>query len=99
MVVGIPLHAFTILHVVISIIELIAGVVVGMELLAARRSALTGLFLATAALTTITSFLFPFHGMTPGIVLAIVSLPLLLLAAVGLYGAHLRGAWRTVYVI
>ncbi|HEY4010132.1 MAG TPA: hypothetical protein VGM11_08280 [Acidobacteriaceae bacterium] len=99
MVLGMSLHAFTVLHVIISIAELFAGVVVGLELLAGRRSALTGFFLLMAALTSITGFLFPFHGMTPGIVLGIVSLPFLLLAAVGLYGAHLRGAWRTVYVV
>ena len=99
MVLGMSLHAFTILHVVISVVELLAGIGVALEFLAGRRSGLTGLFLLTAALTTITGFLFPFHGVTPGIVLGIVSLPFLLLAAVGLYGGHLRGAWRAIYVL
>jgi hypothetical protein len=99
MVLGMSLHAFTVLHVVICIIELFAGVVVVLELLAGRRSRLTGLFLITAALTTLTGFLFPFHGMTPGIVLGFISLPFMLLAAVALYSGKVRGVWRPVYVL
>jgi hypothetical protein len=93
------LHAFTVLHVVICIIELSAGVVVVLELLAGRRSRLTGLFLITAALTTLTGFLFPFHGMTAGIVLGFISLPFMLLAAVALYSGKVRGVWRPAYVL
>lgn len=99
MVLGMSLHAFTVLHVVICIIELSAGVVVVLELLAGRRSRLTGLFLITAALTTLTGFLFPFHGMTPGIVLGFISLPFMLLAAVALYSGKVRGVWRPAYVL
>ena len=99
MVLGLSLHAFTVLHVIISIVELFAGVVVALQLLAGTRSPLTGLFLVTAALTTLTSFLFPFHGMTPGVVLALVSLPLLLISAVSLYTGRARGIWRPLYVI
>jgi hypothetical protein len=93
------LHAFTVLHVIICIVELFAGAVVGLQMLAGRRSGLNGVFLATAALTTITGFLFPFHGMTPAIVLGLVSLPFLLLAAVSFYTGRLRGAWRPAYVL
>jgi hypothetical protein len=99
MVLGLSLHAFTVLHVIISIVELFAGVVVVLQLLAGTRSALTGLFLVTAALTTLTGFLFPFHGMTPGLVLGYISLPFILLAAVALYSGRVRGAWRSIYVI
>lgn len=99
MVLGMSLHAFTILHVVISIVELLAGIVVVLQLLAGTRSALTSLFLATGALTTLTGFLFPFHGVTPGIVLGFVSLPFLLLATVSLYSGHARGAWRAAFVL
>lgn len=99
MVLGMSLHAFTVLHVVISIVELFAGVVVALQLLAGNRSRLTGLFLATGALTTLTGFLFPFHGMTPGIVLGFVSLPFLLLAALSFYGGRLHGIWRVAYVL
>lgn len=99
MVLGMSLRLFTLIHVVISIVELLAGIMVVLGLLAGRRSGLTALFLVTAALTTITGFLFPFHGVTPGIVLGIVSLPFLLLSAITLYGGRLRGASRPVYVL
>jgi hypothetical protein len=93
------LHAFTILHVIISIVELLAGIVVALQLVAGIRSGFTFLFLVTGALTTITGFLFPFHGMTPGIVLGFVSLPFLLLAALSLYGGRVHGVWRVIYVL
>jgi hypothetical protein len=56
-------------------------------------------FLVTGALTTLTGFLFPFHGITPGIILGFVSLPFLLLAAVSWYTGRLRGVWRVIYVL
>jgi hypothetical protein len=99
MVLGMSLHAFTILHVLICIVELFAGAVVVWQMLGGLRSGLNGVFLITAALTTITGFLFPFHGMTPAIMLGLISLPFLLLAGVSFYSFHLRGAWRVVYVI
>jgi hypothetical protein len=99
MVFGPSLHAFTALHVLISIVELLAGTIVVLQLVAGKRSTLTGLFLATAALTTLTGFLFPFHGITPGIVLGFVSLPFLLLAALSFYGGRLHGVWRVTYVL
>ena len=99
MILGMSLHMFTTVHVIISIVELLAGAVLVLQLLAGSRSRLTGLFLATGALTTLTGFMFPFHGMTPGIVFGFVSLPFLLLAALSFYGGHLHGVWRVAYVV
>lgn len=99
MVLGMSLHAFTVLHVIISIVELAAGLVVGLRLLAGVQSRLTGLFLLTAALTAITGFMFPFHGVTPGIKLGVLSLIATALAALALYGFKLRGGWRRTYAI
>ena len=99
MVLGLSLHAFTVLHVIICIVELFAGAVVVLQMLAGRRSGLNGVFLATAALTTLTGFLFPYHGMTPAIKLGFITLPFLLLAAVAWYTGRLRGAWRVTYVL
>ena len=97
MVLGLSLHAFTILHVIISIVELFAGAVVVLQMLAGKRSGLNFLFLLTAVLTTITGFLFPYHGPTPAITLGFITLPFLLLAAVAWYTGRLRGAWRWIY--
>lgn len=99
MVLGMSLHSFTILHVIITLVELLAGVVVVLKMVGGSPSQLNGLFLVTGALTTLTGFLFPYHGVTPGIILGFVSLPFLLLAAVAWYTGRLRGAWRVVYVL
>lgn len=99
MVLGMSLHSFTILHVIITLVELLAGVVVVLKMVGGSPSRLNGLFLVTGALTTLTGFLFPYHGVTPGIILGFVSLPFLLLAAVAWYTGRLRGAWRVVYVL
>ncbi len=69
MVLGLSLHAFTVLHVIITLVELFAGAVVVLKMVGGSPSRLNGLFLITGALTTLTGFLFPFHGMTPAIVL------------------------------
>jgi len=59
----------------------------------------TALFLATTALTSLTGFLFPNHSVTPGIVLGILSLIVLLLTTFALYARGLAGAWRGTYVV
>ena len=56
-------------------------------------------FLATTLLTSLTGFLFPIHGFTPGIGLGLISLPVLGLAIFARYGRQLAGPWRKVYVI
>jgi hypothetical protein len=99
MVLGLSLYAFTVLHVIICIVELFAGAGVVWQMLAGNRSRLNSLFLVTAALTTLTGFLFPYHGRTPAITLGFITLPFLLLAAVAWYTGHLRGAWRVIYVV
>jgi hypothetical protein len=99
MVLGLSLHAFTVLHVIITIVELFAGLVVVLQMVVGNRSRLNGVFLTAGALTTLTGFLFPFHGMTPAIVLGFITLPFLLLAAVAWYTGRLRGTWRVIYAL
>jgi hypothetical protein len=56
-------------------------------------------FLATTLLTSLTGFLFPIHGFTPGIGLGLISLPVLGLAIYARFGRQLAGPWCKVYVI
>jgi hypothetical protein len=99
-ILGMPLMLYTRLHVAISVIAIAAGLVVVRGMLAARVfRAVTPLFLVTTLLTSLTGFLFPFHGVTPGIVIGILSVVLLLAAIVALYSFHLAGAWRWIYVV
>lgn len=99
MILGMSLHSFTVMHVIISLVELFTGVVVVLKMIGGSRSRLNGLFLITGALTTLTGFLFPYHGLTPAVTLGFITLPFLLLAAVAWYTGRLRGVWRIIYVI
>ncbi len=48
--------------------------------------------------TSVTGFGFPIHGVTPGIVLAIIPLLVLPVAIYARYVRRLAGVWRMVYV-
>jgi len=99
-ILGMSLSLFTRVHVAISVIGIASGLVVARGMLAARLlRAVTALFLITTLLTSLTGFLFPFHGVTPGIVIGIISVVLLLAAILALYTFHLAGAWRWIYVV
>ena len=95
MVLGLSLQAFTFLHVAISLIAIAAGLLVLLAMIGGRDlKPLTALFLLTTALTSLTGFLFPFKGVTPGIVVGILSLIVLALAMI----ARRRG-WPGTYAI
>jgi hypothetical protein len=94
------LSTFTQVHVVISLIAIIAGLIVVFGLLTAKRlDRWTALFLLAAVATSVTGFFFPFHGFTPAIVVGIVSMVVLALAILARYGRKLAGAWRWIYVV
>jgi hypothetical protein len=64
-----------------------------------RLDGATAFFLATTVATSVTGFGFPISGVTPGIVIGIISLLVLAVAIYARYGRHLAGIWRRVYVI
>jgi hypothetical protein len=100
MILGMGIPAFTLVHVILSLAGIGAGLIVILALAGNKLPrGMTGIFLVTTALTSITGFLFPFHGVTPGIVLGILSMIVLLLAVIALYGGKLGGGWRGTYVI
>ncbi len=99
MILGLSVPIFTMLHVVLSLAGIVAGLVAVFALASNKLSGLTGFFLITTALTDITGFLFPFHGITPAIILGILSMVALATAAIALYGGKAAGAWRGTYVI
>ncbi|MGA7523809.1 MAG: hypothetical protein WBW84_15265 [Acidobacteriaceae bacterium] len=99
MILGMSLSAFTQLHVAISLVGIAAGFIVIVGMIASRTLPLvTALFLITTALTSITGFLFPFHGITPGIVIGILSCVVLVFAFVARYGGHMAGGWRSTWI-
>ena len=94
------LHIYTVIHTLISLIAICTGLIVLFGMIGGERfDGWTKWFLLTAALTTVTGFFFPFHGVTPAIILGIISLPFLALTILARYPKHLAGPWRWIYVI
>jgi hypothetical protein len=99
MILGMSLAAFTEFHVLLSLIGIAAGLVVVYAMWRARLPpAMTSIFLVATAATSVTGFMFdsPFG---PARVVGILSLLVLGLAILALYGFKLRGPWRLTYVI
>ncbi len=91
---------FTLIHVVLSVVGIVAGLVVAGGLVAGKRlDGWTGLFLVTTVLTNVTGFGFPFVTFLPSHAVAIISLVVLPVVIVARYWKHLSGAWRAVYVV
>ncbi len=100
MILGLSTQAFTQFHVLLSLLGIATGLVAIVGLIYSKLlRAWTAVFLATTFLTSATGFLFPFHGITPGIILGILSLIVLFVATVALYGQKLSGAWRGTYIL
>jgi hypothetical protein len=91
---------FTFVHVTISLMGILSGLVVVFGLIAGKRlDGWTALFLVTTVATSITGFLFPYDGFTPGIGVGILSLVVLAIAILARYSRHLAGGRRRTYVI
>jgi hypothetical protein len=100
MILGMSLSAFTTLHVVISLIAIVAGIIVMFGMLGSNpMTGLTAIFLLFTILTSVTGFLFPFNGVTPGDVVGALSLVLLAIACIALYAMKLSGGWRWIYAV
>ncbi|OKO85059.1 hypothetical protein [Bradyrhizobium sp. AS23.2] len=100
MMLGMSLAAFTMVHVIISLTAIVAGLIVMFGMFGSRRMpGLTASFLTLTLLTSVTGFMFPFNGITPGILIGILSLVLLAIACFARYGMNLGGAWRWIYVL
>ena len=100
MVLGMSLSAFTMVHVVISLIGIVTGFIVLFGLFGSHRlPGMTALFLLTTILTSVTGFLFPVDKLLPSHVVGIISLIVLAIACFALYGMKLSGAWRWIYTL
>ena len=99
MILGMSLSTFTTLHVVISLIGIVTGLVVLAGMLGGRKlDSWTAIFLATTVLTSATGFLFPFTKLLPSHVFGIISLVVLAAALLALFVFRLDGPWRWIYV-
>jgi len=103
MILGMSTATFVLVHVVISLIAIVAGVVVMFAMLGSqRRSGLTAIFLLLTILTSATGFLIPplmSEKLLPSHMIGLLSLALLAVACIALYVMRLAGAWRWIYVV
>lgn len=99
MVLGMSLAAFTLFHVVLSLVGIAAGLVVLGGMFGSKRlPGWTAVFLVTTILTSVTGFFFPFTKLLPSHIVGIISLVVLGVAVLALYVYRVAGAWRWVYV-
>lgn len=99
MMLGMSLATFTLFHVIISLIGILAGFVVVLGMLGAKKlEAWTTLFLVTTIATSVTGFMFPFKAFGPPHAVGVLSLIVLTATLLALYKYRLAGAWRWVYV-
>ncbi|HTE96242.1 MAG TPA: hypothetical protein VK678_22470 [Bradyrhizobium sp.] len=103
MILGMSLSMFVTVHVIISLIGIVAGIIVMFGLLGSNRMpGLTAIFLLFTILTSATGFLIPpllTETLLPSHMIGILSLALLAVACIALYGMQLSGAWRWIYVV
>jgi hypothetical protein len=103
MILGMSLSTFVTVHVIISLIAIVAGLVVMSGLLTSRSMpGLTAIFLLFTILTSATGFLIPpllSEKLLPSHIVGALSLVLLAIACIALYGMKLSGAWRWIYAV
>jgi hypothetical protein len=94
---------FVIVHVVISLIAIVAGLIVMFGMLDSNRMpGVTAIFLLFTILTSATGFVIPpllTETLLPSHLFGILSFVLLAIACVALYGMKLAAAWRWIYVV
>jgi hypothetical protein len=97
---GLSIEAFTVLHVVISMLAIFAGfVVVGGMFANTVLAGWTVIFLIMTILTLLTGFLFPIRSVTPALVVGVIASLILILALLALYRHRLAGRWSAVYAV
>jgi len=91
---------FTLIHVVVSLVGIVAGLIVAGGLAAGTRlDRWAAVFLVTTIATSVTGFGFPLSPFLPSHVVGIVSLVVLAAVIVAHYGRHFAGPWRRIYAV
>src|SRR5437016_7747126 len=94
------LTTFTLIHVVVSLVGIIAGLVVAGGLVGGKRLYRWAVvFLITTIATSATGFGFPFVAFLPSHAVGIVSLVILPVVIVAHYVKHFAGPWRRIYAV
>jgi hypothetical protein len=97
---GIPTHLFLQIHVAISLIALVAGLIALYGWINNKNwNGWTAVFFATIILTSVTGFPLPLFGLDPTRMVGILSLILLAMAVLGIYVFRISGPWRWIFII
>jgi len=99
MILGMSVAAFTLFHVMLSLVGIAAGfLVLGGMLGSNRMPTMTAIFLVTTIATSITGFMFHSAAIGPPHIVGAISLVVLAFTLIALYGYRLAGRWRAIYV-
>jgi hypothetical protein len=91
---------FTLVHVVLSLVGIFAGLIVAGGLVAGKRlDGWTGVFLVSTVLTNVTGFGFPFVRLLPSHIIGTLSLIVLAIVIAARYWKRLAGRWHGVFVV
>jgi hypothetical protein len=91
---------FLFVHVLVSLVGILSGLVVLGGLLTAKRMPTTTfVFLATTIGTSATGFFLPADRLLPSHIVGIISLVILAIALIALYVYRIAGPWRWIYVV
>jgi hypothetical protein len=98
MILGLSIANYTLLHVVISLIAIVSGIIVLLGMFGSHRMpGWTALFLLTTVLTSAGGFLFPNTTITPAQIFGYISLVVLAVTLLARYAFEMRGASRWIY--
>ncbi|TMG87319.1 MAG: hypothetical protein E6H74_01505 [Betaproteobacteria bacterium] len=99
MILGMSISTFTLVHVVLSLVGIFAGLIVLFGMFTSKAfNGWTALFLATTVLTSVTGFFFPADHILPSHMVGVVSLIVLTVAILARYVSRLAGPWRWIYI-
>jgi hypothetical protein len=100
MILGMSISTFTLFHVILSLVGIVAGLVVLIGMFGSKKlEGWTALFLATTVLTSVTGYFFPRDHILPSHIVGFISLVVLAIALYALYARHLVARWRWIYVV
>lgn len=100
MMFGMSVATFTTVHVIITLVAMLAGFIVLFGMIRNKHSGLwAAIYLVLIALTSLTGYPIPPLGLDPPRIIGTLSLVLIIMAIAGLYIFHLSGIWRAIYVV
>ncbi len=100
MILGMSIATFTLVHTVLSLVGIVAGLVTAGALATGTRlDRWAAVFLVTTVLANASGFGFPFVKFLPSHVVGAVSLVVLAAVIVADYAKHRAGAWRTTSAV